>query len=213
METDGSSFEVLAGPQQSPYGIAVAPQHVYWGVFLENGFVGRVPVLGGPVETWVGSCAKPRDLAVQGDSLIWAEAGQLIDPPEGGVYQRVLSGSEPPVTLAVGDFAATSVEVDDDYVYWVDATAGAVMRTDLGGGSTIELAQDQVWEGGLHLHDQHLYWPDVTDGEIVRLPLAGGSPEVLATAQYQPFCVAADDSWVYWATHSQNGQILRAALP
>jgi len=120
MAYDGSQLELHASTQLSPEGVAVGPQYMYWTVFRENGFIGRVPHGGGAAETWVSLRAKPFDLAIQNDSLIWSEEGQLIDPTEGGVYRQALSGDGPPTTLAVGDFAAGELEVGGDYAYWIN---------------------------------------------------------------------------------------------
>ena len=116
---------VLLATQGSGHGTVVLADdaHVYWGQFY--GRVARVPKAGGAVEE-VANLVRTFALA-QDDEYLYAADYD----PEGAVHVvRIPKAGGPPQALARTSRSADirGIAVDDEHVYWTDASARALWR-------------------------------------------------------------------------------------
>jgi hypothetical protein len=106
----------------------------------------------------------------------------------------------PPTVLATGQHAgtgsgvATSLVVDDTYVYWMDRDNG-VTRVPKDGGALSTLPSGLVEMFDLVSDGPFLYYVGIIGP--VRLPKDGSPPTVLSCLGEG--AVRVDDTYVYWA--------------
>jgi hypothetical protein len=115
----------------APVGVAADSTHVYWterghGTAIPpDGAVMKMPLTGGAPEVLVAGLHGPGDLALDGDTLYWANT-------DGRIMKVSIAGG-PPTLLATGQVDPLNVTVDATAVYWtnrggVGAPQGAVLR-------------------------------------------------------------------------------------
>src|SRR5689334_21941131 len=118
-------------------------------------------------------------------------------------------------TLADRQPYPSSIVVDGEYVYWVSAIGGSVLRAPRRGGAPLALAENLGVPLSLSVDEAALF---VTvceeDGAIVRISKRGGEPEAIAPGQVFPVCLAVDGEGIYWTTlgdDRDNGQVCSAS--
>jgi hypothetical protein len=115
----------------APVGVVADATHVYWterghGIAIPpDGAVMKMSLAGGAPEVLVAGLHGPGDLALDGDTLYWANTD--------GRIMKVSVAGGPPTLLATGQVDPLNVTVDATAVYWtnrggVGAPEGAVLR-------------------------------------------------------------------------------------
>jgi len=130
----GTSDGADGGPPLAPYapvGVVADATHVYWTerghgyAIPPDGALMKMPLAGGASEVLVAGLHGPGDLALDGDTLYWANT-------DGRIMKAGVAGG-PPTVLADGQIDPLNVTVDATAVYWtnrggVGAPEGAVLR-------------------------------------------------------------------------------------
>jgi hypothetical protein len=120
-----------ASPVYAPVGVVADATHVYWterghGIAIPpDGAVMKMPLAGGVPQVLVAGLHGPGDLALDGDTLYWANT-------DGRIMKVSVAGGAPTV-LATGQIDPLNVTADATAVYWtnrggVGAPQGAVLR-------------------------------------------------------------------------------------
>jgi hypothetical protein len=151
------------------FGVTVDGTHVYWSD-RELHYIRRRPLatldmnVGGEP---VASGGMPRNLTTDADRVYWVTQ-------DGFVMSHAKTDGGATTMLAANQTDATSIIVDDQYVYWTRYMAnGTVGRAPKNGsGPADELATGQKFPLGLTQECGTVYWTNQNDympGEIVRI--------------------------------------------
>jgi hypothetical protein len=112
------------------------------------------------------------------------------------------------------------IAVAGSYLYWVDATADALYRSNLDGSNSGQLITSSSGlfadPSGLTVTNSAIYWTDVGTGQIMQADLNGGNAHALVTGLSRPTAVAVDGAFIYWAIEGVGpgnaGKVQRANL-
>jgi hypothetical protein len=215
----------LAAQQQVPRRAVADAAFVYWGT--GEGDVLRVPIEGGATETLASGLHWSIGLALDADSVYWADWGRLrgdshanhFAMPSTGAILRVAKTGGPVTTLVAGRNQPAELVLDTQFLYWVEsgveraggaepiANTGKVLRVPLAGGEVTTLAsrQDAPWSPWLD--GPNLYWTLQEHQRIARAPRGGGPIASLRTGS-QPVGVVTDEKSLYWVEYG-GGAILK----
>jgi hypothetical protein len=218
---DGSNPTTIVTGQNSPVGVAVGGNHLYWanegtaaknytdGTIVEANLDGTNQI---PIATGLDS---PFMVAVDSDHLYWTSffGGKIIEANLDGTNQV-------PIVTGLGN--PEGVAVDCCHLYWAN-NGSTIIEANLDGTNPVTIADGQANPGGLALGPSHLYWANggtpTVAGSIVEGRGVGGSPPTpivtpIATGQNVtgPLGVAVDSSHLYWANQSGLGNIIEANL-
>ena len=119
---------------QTPVGLAVDGENVYWANSTSGGTVMRTPLAGGPSVTVAAGQSNVADIAVDAMNVYWTTNSMVVSATK--------DGGGAAVTIASDLAAANGIAVDSANVYWTEAAA--VVRKPLQGGPAITLASDEV---------------------------------------------------------------------
>jgi hypothetical protein len=186
--------ELTLAPCGSPAGIAVDAAHVYFTDCAGDARGSRVlsvPLGGGSARTLATGTSCPVDLALLGDRLFLAGLdGDAVTsvPITGGAKTEITRSSQRLTGLAV-DTAGVDFTTE----------AGALIRTDLIGGSSTTLATCAQGCTAPRVHDSEVYWGDTGVGEIDKIPVTGGDPSSVTTGLDTVSAIAVADDEVYFA--------------
>lgn len=221
----GGEGSVLASEQDTPYGVAVSDQHVYWSNFYAAGSIQRAPLAGGP-PTLVGTGSYPRTVAVVGDQVYWGtfsdDSGAVMRVPTaldqmpselayvlGGVADLVVQGDRVFFTAHTNSSGAGFIEPPPK-----GSPVGSVFATPPGGGpidpfDVEQIASNQAEPWGIALTGDTLLWINGM-GEasndarsVISMATAGGPTQALASGQGNPWDIAVDDQYAYWTDFTE----------
>jgi hypothetical protein len=197
---DGSGGALLVGGTDTPEAVAVDAGHVYWtngGANFHNGAPGGVPPsVGranldgtGAVQTFIGTGAVPRALAVDGSYIYWSNV-------ETGAIERANLDGSNVVPSFIAGASADSIAVDAAHLYWSNGPAGRIGRANIDGSAPnpafIASASGPV---GIAVDAGHVYWANRGTNSIGRADLSGAhlDPRFIARSNlYGPSGLAVD---------------------
>jgi sugar lactone lactonase YvrE len=203
------------GTEDSPQGIAVDVNNLYWVDSATPGSVVEYDLLSGQRFTWPAGDAgasgieSPVDVAVDSNNIYW------VDIQAGTVNQTSISPGGPIYVLALNRVSPRAIATDGTNVYWVDVGTesganadGTVNQVPVDGGSVVPLATGEAEPWDIATDGAYVYWTDCTNpGSVKRVPVGGGvTPTVLASNQGAPYGIAVDPAaqYVYWTTYDGN---------
>jgi hypothetical protein len=209
----GGATETLVAGQSHPFDLRVADR-AYWtnSDFLaaDGSSLRSIALAGGATIGLASTDPGPRALAIDATTAFFAVGGgdhRLLAVPLAGGATRA---------IATASIAALDVEVDNAFVYYLDANAGGgrVMRVDKTGAlPPEELSRALVSAGRLTSDGGALYWTSGT--AIMRASKDGSDPRTLATAAVALGAIAVDATDVYVAELDgglHDARILRVAV-
>lgn len=233
---DGSGVTTLVTGQNSPEGVAVGNDHIYWSN-APDGTIMEANLDGADAHEIVSGQALPFGVAVDGSHLYWANfIGSTImeanldscTPGPCTVVNTLLSGS-PDVSQPQG------VAVANGNIYWANNVTsatqeGTLMEASLAGcapptpctdvttlaSSTSGAAAGAVLGGptGVAVNSSEIYWTNYYTGTIWMGQLtdvSGTATEIVDTGVVGLPFLALDSSHVYW-TEQNTDTIMRANL-
>jgi hypothetical protein len=139
-------------------------------------------------------------------SADFSDSYTLMSVPATGGDVTVLAD----VATGSGDFAR-DLELDADYLYWVDAIS--VRRLAKIGGAPVSLASTSSPSVGLTIEGQTLFWLETPccahgqKGTLRRVSTGGGTPLTLRTNIDAATAIASSPSHVVWAEGGTLGAV------
>lgn len=185
----GGSVVNLATKQQTPLGIAVHGEHVYFangGAEFGNGVIARVKKTGGLVEPLATKVLSPWAIALDSTAVYWADS-------YGRLYKRLFDKAGTIDVSSMGGGYA-GIALDDLYIYWSSSDVGRVPKA--GGGAREVLAAGPVSGWCAAVDATQVFWTEYRGG-VFRMPKAGGEKTRIDVAGDQR-CLAVDETHVYW---------------
>jgi len=204
---DGTGVtQTFTSVPNSPTGVAVDDQHVYW-TNPAVGTIGRANLDGtGADQFFVTTATNPIGVAADARHIYWTDGGSI--------GRANLDGSSVDDSFITGS-GAYSVAVDGTHIYWSDMGGHAIGRANLDGSSPdhsfIDLSGAASGPTGVAVDGQHIYW--TTAGAVGRSDLSGKNVDLhfVATGDSNVYGVAVDSQHLYWA-NLRAGTIGRANL-
>lgn len=177
------------------FDVAVDETYAYFVSYQENGYVARVPLIGGDVTILAEKQNGPARIAVNDTHVFWTNY-------LGGTVNQMSKAGGPQETI--GTYTSPlGIEVDDTHVYWADNTnGGTIYRKPLSGGDVETLANTTAWPWGLALDGESIYYT-VYDSSVYSVPLIGGSPVLLAESPDYPTALTMNDSVLFWVSRAE----------
>ncbi|WP_437754329.1 hypothetical protein [Sorangium sp. So ce1389] len=153
--------------------------------------------------------------------LYWVDRGDNL-ANNGEVMRAPVGGVGAPVAIATGQAEPIHLAIDEEYVYWMNANDGTVMRTRKDSDGTDPLVT--IWShagrsGSIAVDETRVYWmarDDDLDWIVMSAPKGSngeGPFTTLATNQGshdEESEIAIDETYVYWTT-SGDGTVKRVA--
>lgn len=212
---------VIAASQDSPFGIAVDSQRVYWANNDWDASFAACPITGCPdsgVFSLLEHQTLPSDVFVASGHLYMTEYGWQDAGPGQVLACDPVSCQSSLVTVATEPVRNPVAIVENaGTLYWVNDTLGRVDTCAASGcGAPSPFATDHpggLWFG-LAIASQSLYWTSRTNdgGAVFSCPLGGcATPTTIAPSPGRPWDLAADGTYVFWTT-GEGGQVLRCPL-
>lgn len=234
-------------PYDYPHGLAFDGSALYYGscrVIMRLRFFDQVPA---EVAARVNECV--RALTVNGESIFWAtfenklyrmpkSGGDSVPIFEGsrvacmvaddtGIYWTAagtIMGQAAGSTVLLGstqDVASCNMVLDADYIYWVSAGDGSVIRVQRNGAGWQVLATGQHHMSDIAVDDASIYWTtlgefdiqleDYAGGTIWRLSKSLTAPPREIVSQPDPRGLLLTEKQIYWSTapHQRMGGVFR----
>jgi hypothetical protein len=202
---DGSGgADDVATNQDTPIGIAVDDEHVYWA--SNDGTIQRVPLsLADTEPPFATGVPKPGLLAIDEFYVYWTEYTS-----EGRV-QRGQKSDGAATPIAQDQLFPNGIAVAPEDVFF--ATADAIQAVDKSGAGPRILAPAQQRPAEVATDGAFVYWANYEGGTVMRASAGGDVLEVLASGQPSPNGVALDADYIYWATLVQGGRVFKLPKP
>jgi hypothetical protein len=182
----------LVSHVNSPIGVAVAGEYVYWtnsfeGTTIAKDSIGRAKLNGTDFEQNFikGIAPVPGDsagLAVYGGYIYWANG---FDAEEGSIGRAKLNGEEVLPEFVTGAAFPGGVAVNSEHIYWYNAAEKdlSIGRAEIDGGHpeqkfiTPTGPDAQASGPGLAINSEYIYWTNHVEGGIGRAKLDGEDVE------------------------------------
>ena len=212
--------EVIARDQESPAGIAVDTQAVYW-VNVGDGTVRRARFSDLDVETIAYAQSKPVAIAVNATHVFWTVAN-IADPTgriEGlhfGVRRKAKGSDDGPVVAALSPNEpypgeTFDLDVTPDYLLWTESINSgmhALVRAPLsaeaqvGENITAGFYEPTTKAQALAANSDGVVWVETDDAfsgaaSVYSLALSGGSPTRIFSSSFRVGGIAVDDDSVF----------------
>ncbi len=195
---------VLVGEQAGARLLAVDAEHIYWttssGLNAATETIWKLAKTGGEPSAVVRDVASLGFIAAHDGDLYWSlsAAGQIYRLPRGAVAAQLVSSLGRPTQLAVNGHG----------IYWLDSSAGTVMRANTDGSAAAPVAEGQRGLVQLQLDDSNVFWMNneghkVLAYSVMKAPLAGGPVTSIFGDQSYAQGFAIDAEHVYITTMNQ----------
>jgi len=202
---------IASGQSLRPLGIAIDAAYVYWGR-TTNGFVSRVPLVGGTVQPISAAAGDPNRMVVDSENVYWVDTvnGFVMKAPIGG-------GAATP--LASGQNTPLGIGVQNGHVYWTTYPPpnGAVKGITTDGSISETIADGLDYPYSLAADSSGVYWTTLgnnsngSTGTVLMRALSGGPIVLLASGEPSPAEIAVNSGAVFWLNGS--GEIMKIAKP
>ena len=202
---DGSNPQAIAGSHNSPFGVAVDINHLYW-ADMSAGTINEANLDGTSPHAIVTGQSQPAAIAVDGSHIYWTNFSAST------INEANLDGTGV-TTLVPGQSNAMGLAVDNSHLYWTCGCGnGSIKAANLGGTGATPLLSGVNSPFGVAVDSNHLYWTS-TSGTINEADLNGSNSHAILTGQGTATGVAVDSGHIYWANGIPNtGTINKANL-
>jgi len=148
-------------------GLTSDGESVFWVNRGDGAIKKSNPDLSGNDVLVLGSGDVPWDIAVDGTSCYWTEAG--TSPKLGSVRRAPKAGGASPVTIAMNQESPHGIAVDATHVYWASRGDGTIHKALLAGGGDTVIASGQLTPENVVVDAAYVYWTDPKADRIVRV--------------------------------------------
>ncbi|MGH7326911.1 MAG: hypothetical protein ACREJX_01045 [Polyangiaceae bacterium] len=214
----------IADHQDSPFGIAVDAQHVYWANNDVDASFASCPLAGcGDAGTTVllDQQYLPADVFVAGGHLFMTTYGTYVDGTKGTALAcdpNDCASTLIKLSITETPSGPVAIVADTSTAYWTDNAGGLVRSCPSTGCATPTTIATDVARGpwyGLALAAGSVFWtsgPPGDGGAVYSCAQSGcASPTLISESGGSPFDLAVDGTSVYWTTGA-GGQVLRCPL-
>ncbi|MCW2954439.1 MAG: low-density lipoprotein receptor repeat protein, partial [Conexibacter sp.] len=192
---DGRGIGGAIGGFDTPFGLALDGQHLYWGT--EAGYIGRSDVGFGGLQAFAHSGGLSHGTAVNGRYVYWTNTDA------GTIGRANLDGSGVDQSFMQTGGAPYSLAVDGQHIYWTDPTANAVGRANLDGTGQQPTFIPAYGPKGLAVDGDHIYWGNPGSISLGRANIDGtGVNQGFVSVAGQVDGVAVDLGHVYWVNNT-----------
>ncbi|MSP25916.1 MAG: hypothetical protein EXR75_12300 [Myxococcales bacterium] len=210
----------------APNRIAYDGGELFWvshsGYVAPNGYVERVNVASGAVDTLASGLISPDAIAIDA-SYVYAGGDVAPALQSAGRVLRIDRASGEQLELAISPGRVADIALDADFVYWTSSVGflngnensdSAVMRVSKNGGAAEVLASGLMMPAGLARSGTRLFVAHSGAGAILSLDATGGAETELASGLDYPQDVAVADGAAFFSTWGDPpGALYRVALP
>ncbi len=200
----------FASGQDSPLGIAVVDNTVYWTNESSAGTVMAQNTLMEAPAVLAAGQAFPRWIAATPNEVYWTNyAGGF----QGNVMRVVLTSPTAgfPYVVAEDQGGPDGIAIDQQRVYWTNFASGSnVASANKNGSDFSVIAPNQANPSGVAVDGSRVYWTSL-DGSVRSRNKQGGDQVTHAGGQDGPTALALNAGYLYW-TNYNGGQVMRVAL-
>jgi hypothetical protein len=163
-------------PADTPYGVTVDGQYIYWSNFGTN-TLGRANVDGGEVnQSFITGANGPDGVVVDGEHIYWANANSNT------IGEANLNGTAVDQSFITGPSTPEGMAIDSRYIYWANHSSSSIGRASLAGTEADErfVTGAGNYPTRVAVDSQHVYWTTWAEnsvpsvGTIGEANLAGG---------------------------------------
>ena len=151
---DGTDVNEHFIPADTPYGLAVYGQYIYWGA-TGVGKIGRADLNGADVNpSFISGLNQPDGVVVDGQNIYWANNGSNT------IGEADLAGTHVNPKFITGPKGPEGMAIDKQHIYWTNVSVGSIGRANLGG---TDVSESFISHAGnsptrVTVEGQHIYW-------------------------------------------------------
>ena len=204
----------LAFGQQSPIGLTIDSNFVYW-VDSAAGTVMKVSKSGSGLLQLNGTTSTPRAraIAVDATNVYWVTDD--VGGGSGDVWKAPIGGGAG-TRLATNQGPVVSVAIDATFVYYTNfdggvLNGGVVRKVPIsGGGAPVVLASGINQANGIAVAQTTLYWTVAGDGTVIAQ--TGSMQTTIASiGASMPGPIVVSSTWVLWAGRG-DGKLYKSSI-
>jgi hypothetical protein len=175
------------------FDVAVDETYAYFVSYQENGYVAKVPLVGGEVVILATEQNGPARIAVNETHVFWTSY-------LGGTVNQILKSGG--TTETIGTYTSPlGIEVNNTHIYWADNTDnGTIYRKSLSGESVEIITNTASWAWGLILDNDAIYYTTYGASAVYFVPFIGGNPVFITNTQDYPTAITMADNILYWVS-------------
>lgn len=191
---DGGTATTLASNQAAATSLAIDDSFVYW---TGSAAVNKVAKSGGGSTALVSTQYNLAGIATDGTNVYFCNSAPNATST-GTIAQVATTGGT--VTNLASPKNCGEVAVYSSNVYWSDVANGGILKTPIGGGTSVQIAPDGIYF--ISLDGSHICGTTGggTDAGILCIPMVGGTATTLASGEHYTMGVVVSGSDVYWGT-------------
>ena len=194
----------------TPYGIAVTNDGVYW-TDQNGGAVAFAPASGGAPQK-LAAANIPYALDVSGSTVVWSAQEGLFS-----CTATSCATSKHQVLNSAMQNSIHEVAYDGLVALWADVgsgtNSGKVIACTLATCAPVDMQDNLIAAGGVRLYGGAAFWTEMgngnQNGSVSTSPETTVSVSQIASALDVPRGIVADDTYVFWTSWKMGGHVYR----